>query len=83
MIPIKAAISYFRDCYRLDTRTIQLSNFFGTKVKQRLLFEGKERLLTGELPYLPIPDDIGAKMTGTLEMYSKEKVLYYCSFFNY
>lgn len=81
MIPIKAAISYFRDCYRLDTRTVQLSNFFGHKVEQRLLFTGKERLLTGELPYIPIPDDIAVKMQGTLKMYSKEKVLYYCSFF--
>lgn len=80
-IPISSAISYFRDCYRLDTRTTQLSNFFGRKVEQRLLFEGKERLLTGELPYLPIPNDVGEKLDKTLQLYSKEKTLYYCSFF--
>ncbi len=80
-IPINSAISYFRDCYRLDTRTTQLSNFFGRKVEQRLLFEGKEQLLTGELPYLPIADKTGEELEKSLQLYSKEKVLYYCSFF--
>ncbi|MCE7995458.1 MAG: AAA family ATPase [Roseivirga sp.] len=81
MIPIKPALSYFRDCYRLDTRTTQLENFFGRKVEQRYMFDGKEHLLNGKMPYLPIPDEIGEKLEGILSLYSKEKVIYYCSFF--
>lgn len=81
VIPIKPALSYFRDCYRLDTRTTQLDNFFGRKVEQRYLFEGKEQLLNGKMPYLPIPDELGEKLTGILSLYSKEKAVYYCSFF--
>ncbi|GAB5525545.1 MAG: DEAD/DEAH box helicase [Roseivirga sp.] len=81
VIPIKPALSYFRDCYRLDTRTTQLDNFFGRKVEQRYVFEGKEQLLNGKMPYLPIPDEIGQKLEGVLSLYSKEKVLYYASFF--
>lgn len=81
VIPVKPALSYFRDCYRLDTRTTQLENFFGRKVEQRYMFDGKEQLLNGKMPYLPIPTDIGQKLEGILSLYSKEKVVYYCSFF--
>jgi len=81
VIPIKSALSYFRDCYRLDTRTTQLDNFFGRKVEQRYLFEGKEQLLNGKMPYLPIPDELGEKLDGVLSLYSQEKGLYYASFF--
>lgn len=81
MIPIKPALNYFRDCYRLDTRTTQLDNFFGRKVEHRYVFDGKERLLNRNMPYLPIPDDVGEKFNEVLTLYSKEKALYYCSFF--
>lgn len=81
MIPVKPALSYFRECYRLDTRTTQLENFFGRKVEQRYMFEGTEQLLSKKMPYMPIPDALGEKLDGVLSLYSKEKVLYYASFF--
>lgn len=81
VIPIKPALSYFRDCYRLDTRTTQLDNFFGRKVEQRYVFEGEEQLLNGKMPYLPIPDEMGEKLEGVLSLYRKEKAIYYCSLF--
>lgn len=81
VIPVKPALSYLRDCYRLDTRTTQLENFFGRKVEQRYMFDGKEQLLNGKMPYLPIPTDIGKKLEGVLSLYSKEKTIYYCSLF--
>ena len=81
MIPVKPALSYFRDCYRLDTRTVQLDNYFGRKVENRYLLEGKEQLLTAELPYMPLPKAIGEQYASVLSLYSKEKAIYYCSLF--
>lgn len=81
MIPIKPALSYFRDCYRLDTRTVQLDNFFGRKVELRKVLKGREMLMNAELPYLPLDEVTGGKMASVLQLYGQEKALYYCTFF--
>lgn len=67
---------YLRECYELDTRTINLSNFFSRKVEDRLWVDGADEVLMGRLPYLPILDDYADKVAKNLEEYSKEKSLY-------
>ena len=68
--------NYLKECYELDTRTINLTNFYSRKVENRLWVEGTDEVLNGELPYLPILDDYAESIQHNLEAYSKEKSLY-------
>lgn len=74
-------IHYFRDCYQLDNRELTLFNFFSTKVEHRVFTAGEESLITGFLPFIPIDPAKAEAIHKTLQLYSKEKDLYYCSFF--
>jgi len=78
---IARLISYYKDCYQADTRTLTLTNFFSKKVENRWMVEGKEELLNGNLPYLPINDQLADDIEKNLSIYKKEKELYYCTFF--
>lgn len=73
--------SYFRACYQADNRDLVITDFFGRKVEKRFLFEGKEELLNGFLPYAPVPEDVGEELSKTLKIYEKEKDLIYASMF--
>ena len=65
-----------RQCYELDSRTISLSNFYSTKVDNRLVVDGKDEVLNGRLPYLPIKNEYANKVEETLILYQKEKSFY-------
>ncbi|MDG1333110.1 MAG: AAA domain-containing protein [Crocinitomicaceae bacterium] len=67
---------YLRECYELDTKTINVTNFFAKKVEDRIWVEGKDETLNGELPYLPLLDEQAEKIEENLSFYSKEKSLY-------
>ena len=67
---------YLRECYELDTKTLNLSNFYSRKVENRIWVEGTDEVLSGRLPYLPILDDFADKFEENLSKYSKEKSLY-------
>lgn len=67
---------YLRECYELDTKTINLSNFYSRKVESRLWVEGQDEVLRGDLPYLPILDKTADQIESTLKGYEKEKSLY-------
>ncbi len=74
-------ISYFRDCYQADTRTLSLTNFFSSKVENKFVVEGEDELLNGHLPYLPVTSDYYDEVSKNLNLYKKEKELYACAFF--
>ena len=74
-------ISYFRDCYQADTRTLSLTNYFATKVENRYVVEGEDELLNGHLPFLPVPEKYAGEVQKTLSLYKKEKSFYACAFF--
>jgi hypothetical protein len=74
-------IRYFRDCYQADNRELTLYNFFSEKVEHRLFMQGEEILLTGSLPFTPLETTKAENIRKTLQLYSKEKELYYASFF--
>ncbi len=78
---IPSIIKYFRDCYKADTRTFTLTNYFSAKVSHKYMVEGVDELLNGYLPQLPIPLDYANKVTKELSIYSKEKELYAFSVF--
>lgn len=68
--------NYLKECYELDTRTINLTNFYSRKVENRLWVEGTDEVLSGELPYLPILEEYAERIEQNLTAYSKEKSLY-------
>ena len=46
-------IKVYNACYQADNNSLTISNFFGTSVESRILFE-EEELINGNLPYYPI-----------------------------
>jgi len=76
----KALVNYFKSCYQSDYRAISLLNFYSAKVEHSLILESAE-LLQGKILEFPVPTNWGKKVEQRLAIYSKEKALYYCSFF--
>ena len=72
--------SYFRACYQADYRALSLLNFYSAKVEQPLVLKSAE-LLQGKLFEYPVSTTWGKKVSQQLNIYSKEKGLYCCSFF--
>ncbi|MCJ8291859.1 MAG: ATP-binding protein [Crocinitomicaceae bacterium] len=72
----KLIFRYLRECYELDTKTINVTNFFAKKVENRIWVEGTDEVLNGSLPYLPLLDEQAEKIEENLSFYSKEKSLY-------
>lgn len=72
--------SYFRACYQADYRALSLLNFYSAKVEQPLILKSAE-LLQGKLFEYPVSTTWGKKVSQQLNIYSKEKGLYCCSFF--
>lgn len=68
--------NYLRECYELDTKTINVTNFFAQKVEDKIWVEGTDEVLNGSLPYLPLLDEQAEKIEENLSFYSKEKSLY-------
>ena len=77
---LQAIINYFRDCYIADQRDLTLWSIFDKKVQDLHVMTGEEQLLNGKLPKQYIPDEIAQQWRSTLQIYSKEKQLYYFSF---
>ena len=74
-------ISYFKDCYQADTRTLTLYNFFSAKVENKLVMGDKDMLLNGEIPFYPLTDDYAEEVEKNLALYKSEKVFYCAAFF--
>lgn len=77
---LQSIINYFRDCYVADQRDLTLWSIFDKKVESLYLQEGEENLVNGTYPSIFIPDDVAQKWLSTLNIYRKEKQLYYFSF---
>jgi len=73
-------IDYFRSCYQVDFRAVNIFNFFGKKVEQQLVLDNAQ-LLSGKLLQYPISTKWGEEMEKTLAIHSQEKILYCCAFF--
>ncbi|MTI31399.1 AAA domain-containing protein [Xanthovirga aplysinae] len=80
-INLPKLISYFHDCYQADNRELTLFDFLDSKVENRVYMEGKEELLTGAYPIVPIDSTKAVLIQKKLEIYEKEKELIYASFF--
>lgn len=74
-------IKYFQDCYQSDNRELSVLDFLDKKVENKVYIEGKEELLTGNYPIVPIDEKKGENLLKKAEIYQKEKMLIYGSFF--
>ncbi|KXJ04423.1 hypothetical protein AC249_AIPGENE22958, partial [Exaiptasia diaphana] len=57
-------------------RAVNLHNFFSKKVEYGQIVEGKDEVLNGHLPYLPIEDEVARKIDDELYRFEKEKSLF-------
>lgn len=74
-------IRYYKACYEADNRSLGLSNFFSQKVENRAIIDGKEELINKFLPHIPIENKKAEAAQRILQLYQKEKQLYYFSSF--
>lgn len=73
-------IKFYNACYQADNNSLTISNFFGTSVESRILFE-EEELINGNLPYYPVDQEYALETAKTAKLYEKEKEFVYCSLF--
>ena len=78
---ISNIIQYFHDCYRSDNRELIIYNFLDKKVENKIYFEEKEDLLTGNHPIVPIDTVKASTICKKVKLYEKEKELLYGTFF--
>ncbi len=71
---------YFRACYQVDFKAINIPDFFGKQVANQLIQQEGE-LLTGKWQEVPINSVWGKEMEQILSVHSQEKALYACAFF--
>jgi superfamily I DNA and/or RNA helicase len=74
-------IKYFHDCYQSDNRELIIYNFLDKKVENKLYFKGKEELLTGSHPIIPVDTIKATAICKKVKLYEKEKELLYGTFF--
>jgi len=79
---IENIISYFRACYQADQREQNIWNIFDkSKLEHLHFFSGEEQILTAQIPFRFVDSDLAEQILKTLEIYKKEKQLYYFAFF--
>ncbi len=72
--------AYYRACYQADFRTVNLTNFYGNKVRYQHILDTAE-LLEGRIDNYPVSTEWAEKTGQHLAIYSKEQTLYCCAFF--
>lgn len=73
---VSRTLSYLRSCYQADNRALKVTDFFHKKIEEVRWVEGKESLLTGEYPQLPLDEPYGKKLVSQLQLYQREKTLF-------
>ncbi|MCE0558246.1 AAA domain-containing protein [Motilimonas sp. E26] len=74
-------IRYYRACYQADNRDLTLFNVFHRNCESTRFIQGRESLISGELPRYPLPRSYGEGLYQSQTLYKREKTLLYGSFF--
>lgn len=74
-------VQYFLDCYKSDTRSFVLNNFFSNAVEYGRIVSGEDVVLNGSVIRYPLTDKYGNMVQKHLTIYQKEKGFYLFSFF--
>ncbi|RZS92612.1 DEAD/DEAH box helicase [Aquimarina brevivitae] len=78
---LKRLLHYLSDCYESDNREFKIENFFSTKFENQYLQPLQEDLITGAYNEQYITDKEGNDILTNLNLYEKDKELFYCSLF--
>ncbi|QKX07487.1 AAA family ATPase [Aquimarina sp. TRL1] len=78
---IQKLIKYFSDCYKADNREFSIVNFFSAKYENHWIQEAEEELINGKYPRQYIPEEQGEEISKNLQLYKRDKQLYYCTMF--
>ena len=74
-------IRYYRACYQADNRDLTLFNVHHRHCENTRFIQGREALITGELPRYPLPRSYGESLYQAQTRFKREKTLLYGSFF--
>lgn len=80
MQKLENIISYYRDCYAFDLKSVNLLHFFNKDVSNQFIFNSIDHL-TGVFDTHPIHSEWAKSADEELAIHSKEKQLYTGSFF--
>ena len=80
MNELQRIADYFRACYQVDFKAINIPDFFGKKVDNQLILQ-EGGLLTSKWREVPVDSVWGKEMEQILSVHSQEKALYACAFF--
>ena len=80
MNELQRIAEYFRACYQVDFKAINIPDFFGKQVANQLVLQDGG-LLTNKWREVPIDSNWGKEMEQILAVHSQEKALYACAFF--
>ncbi|WP_299454931.1 AAA domain-containing protein [uncultured Microscilla sp.] len=78
---IQQLVHYFKDCYQADQREATVWNLFDKKIEHKNFTDKQEQLLNQNLPQEYIPLDTAQHIEKELQLYQREKSLYYFAFF--
>jgi hypothetical protein len=77
---IQNLIRYFKDCYQADQREATVWNIFDKKIEHKHFSDQQEQLLNQNLPQEYIPLEEAQAIEKELQLYQREKSLYYFAF---
>ncbi len=80
MNELQRIAAYFRACYQVDFKAINIPDFFGKKVVHQLI-QPQGDLLTGKWTEVPVESVWAKEMEQLLAVHSQEKALYAGAFF--
>jgi len=80
MNELQRIAQYFRVCYQVDFKAINIPDFFGKQVSDQLA-PGQGNVLTGKWTEAPVDTAWGKHMEQQLAVHSQEKALYAGAFF--
>ncbi len=80
MNELQRIAQYFRACYQVDYKAINVPDFFGKQVSDQL-DQQQGDLLTGKWSEVPVDSVWGKRMEQQLAIHSQEKALYAGAFF--
>lgn len=73
-------IEYFRRCYRADSYDLSISNIEKIPGNRRLFIEDEDALASGQLPRIPLVDEVAEGLLEQADSYRREKRLVYGCF---
>ena len=76
----RTLLEYFRRCYRADSSDLSVSNIEKIPKNRRLFIAQEDALASGQLPRIPLVEDVAEELLEQADSYRREKRLVYSCF---